>query len=125
MDKTCLCLAEMGAMQLDCYSFLLQAAASMRCSCCVKPKLCAVELSSDYGRDWGVLYFGDRSYILMMILLCTDLSGLLRTPKDTMPSCNLLGVVMWEKGFWRKLRGSRLGSEHESSPDLVVCFWDG
>lgn len=92
-------------MQPGCYSFLLQAAASMRSSFRAKRKLHAVELSSDCSQDWGVLYFGDCSYILMMISLCTDLSGLLRTTKDTMPSCNFLGVVMWDRGFLEGAQG--------------------
>lgn len=91
------------------YSSVLQPAAAMRCSCCAKPKLPAMELSLDRSWDWGTLYFQDRSYILTVILSCPDLSDHLRAPKDTVPSCNLLGLIMWEKGFWRKLRGSRLG----------------
>ena len=82
----------------------------MRSSCCAKPKIPAMELSSDCSWDWGVLYFQDSSYtLIVMLLLCTDLSDLLWAPKDTVPSCHLLGVVMWERGFWREHRGSRLG----------------
>ena len=65
------------------------------------------ELRLQLGLRHAVL--SSSSYILMMILSYTDLFDLLRAPKDTVPSCNLLGVVMWEKGFWRELRGSRLG----------------
>lgn len=91
------------------YSSALQPAAAMRSSCCAKLKLPAMELGSDHGWDWGMLYFQDSSYILTMILLCTDLSDLLWPPKDTVPSCNLLGLVMWKRGFWRKLIPSMLG----------------
>lgn len=65
------------------YSFALQPAAAIRSFCCVRPKLPAMELSSDCSWDWGTLYFQDSSYIIMIILSCTDLSDLLWAPKDT------------------------------------------
>lgn len=36
-------------------------------------------------------------------------SLLLCRPQRTLPVCSLLGVLVWERIFWRELRGSGLG----------------
>lgn len=54
-----------------------------------------------------------------------DTSLLFCRPQRTLPACILLGVLVWERIFWRELRGSRLAWEHGSSPDLVTSLeWE-
>lgn len=108
-------------MQLGCYlqsgarwySFALQ-----HSTCCAKPKLPAMELSSDCSWDWGMLYFQDSSYILTMILSGIDLSDLLWDPKGTVPLCNLL-VWLCGRGYF----GGSSGALDWGESVGVALFW--